>query len=149
MPAPHYTLISRPSNPVYCITAVSIPVEDLSNRLDGRWMVKPYPSYDRHLDGCTHQTVRCAALLENIWLTVIRKHLAPYCLIPPPYSFPLSHHIIVISILIGSDKIYQCLYHLKFNRETLSHWPTLDHSYQRNLVSGAKITLGYTWLHCL
>jgi len=65
MPAPRYTLISRPSNPVYRITAVSVPVEDLSNRLDGRWTVKPYPSYDRHLDGRTRQTVRCAALLEE------------------------------------------------------------------------------------
>ena len=64
MPAPRYTLISRPSNPVYRITAVSVPVEDLSNRLDGRWTVKPYPSYDRHLDGRTRQTVRCAALCE-------------------------------------------------------------------------------------
>jgi hypothetical protein len=42
--------------------AVSVPVRDLLSRLDGQWMIEPYPSPDHQLYGRNRQTVWCAAL---------------------------------------------------------------------------------------
>ena len=40
----------------------SISVGPLLTWLDGQWMGEPYPSTNRWLYGCTHQTVQCRAL---------------------------------------------------------------------------------------